>query len=505
MTSRIRTDVPKPAVSSGLPAASPKPATAPATPAPAAGWNAGGAAPKPASTGFDGAVSRTVANTINTLGKNTGPSDYALIPGKLNDAVGLPDLLAKMASSPEGQAAANQVLDQLATKAGLSIAPDVRAAILANPTLLTKALEVTPKEMAAGVVAMNAAYKAGKIPPVAPRVMQLPQHFDFANLASTPIPREQPELKQVAPGLFQGDLPSDAPDAEVKNNTAMAEVLQRLSSNLSAPADQQFDVTFNGQKYTRTDDFLGALKKAGYEVNVEFDQRIANFSDLKTPVPGSNPPKWLDVPAPLMVKTGVVDAMGKEAVVPASHSEMVVTIKSGPSSPGPKLDSQVKYYQGINSTGFFPANTTASPTWCGKVSHGTLSGDQATRAIALAGDFTDVVHSSAKALGLYADGYGVTGVCNDSVAVIEQAMTGTAHEYPLLMNDSTLMGEVQRRIASDPRDAKDFQALKKAIVALPSDASPNASAASRALSSLPWAKGEEPFASTVDARKILGG
>jgi hypothetical protein len=197
--------------------------------------------------------------------------------------------------------------------------------------------------------------------------------------------------------------------------------------------------------------------------------------------------------------------MGKEAVVPASHSEMVVTIRSGPNSPDPKLDSQVKYYQGINSTGFFPANTTANPTWCGKVSHGTLTGADATRAVSLAADFTDVVHTSAQALGLYADGYGVTGVCNDSVAVIEQAMTGTAHEYPLLMNDSTLMGEVQKRIANDPRDSTDFQALKQAIVTLPSDATPNATAGSRALSSLPWAKGDEPFTSTVDARRILGG
>mgnify|MGYP000582460512 CR=1 FL=1 len=54
---------------------------------------------------------------------------------------------------------------------------------------------------------------------------------------------------------------------------------------------------------------------------------------------------------------------------------------------------------------------------------------------ALAGAFTDVVEDAAKRLNLYADGYGITGVCNDSVAVVQQAVTGNASQYPLLMND----------------------------------------------------------------------
>ncbi len=504
MTSRIRNDAPRPAPVEGRTA----PATTPAagSPAPVAtGWRNAGGAPKPATTGFDGAVARTVANGFDQLGRASGPSDYALVPGKLPDAVGLPEVLAQLSQSPQGQAAANQLIDQLTAKAGLNVSPEVRQAILKNPQLLTRALEVSPRQMADGMVALNAAYKAGKLPPVAPRELALPQHFDFAQLGSTDIPRPQSQMKQLAPGLYTGDLPSTASDDQVKKNTVMAEVFQRLSGNLSAPPDQQFDVTFNGQKYTRTDDFLQALKGAGYQVDVSFDQRIANFADLKTQVPGSSPPQWLDVPAPLMVKTGVTDPTGKEAVVPASHSEMVVSLESGPSSPEPKLDSQVKFYQGINSTGFFPANVWADPTWCGKTSHGTLSGDQAARAVNLASDFADVVHTSAQSMGLYADGYGITGVCNDSVAVVEQAITGHAEEYPLLMKDSSLMGEVQKRIANDPRDAADFKALKQAIKTLPSDATPNPSAGTRALQSLPWEKGNEPFQSTVDARRILGG
>jgi hypothetical protein len=122
------------------------------------------------------------------------------------------------------------------------------------------------------------------------------------------------------------------------------------------------------------------------------------------------------------------------------------------------------------------------------------------------GAFTDVVEDTAKRLNLYADGYGITGVCNDSVAVVQQAVTGNASQYPLLMNDSVLLGELQRRLSDGDRtgDAT-YRSLKKAIGELPSDARPNPSAARRALQSIPWESGREPFQSTVDARRILGG
>jgi hypothetical protein len=207
-----------------------------------------------------------------------------------------------------------------------------------------------------------------------------------------------------------------------------------------------------------------------------------------------------------MVKTGMVDAMGKEAVVPSAHSEMIISLRAGPNTQGPKLDSDQRYFQGVNGTGFFPAGGFADPKWCGRVNQAELSGDQAMKAINLAGVFTDVVQQSAKKLDLYADGYGVTGVCNDSVAVVEQAMTGKAHEYPLLMKDQTLLGELTRRLGdADKSDDALCQSLKQAINDLPSDMRQNPTSRSRALSSLPWAAGQEPFQSTVDARKILGG
>ncbi len=436
--------------------------------------------------------------------KSSAPGPYELVAGRYPDAVGLPQVLEQLGTSPGGQAAVAQLLATLKAKSGIEVHPDVQAALLSNPSAATTAFELRPRQLQNGVLALNAAYQAGKVKPIAPREHLLASGFDLGNIAALDAPRPQPKLKQVAPGLFTGSLPSTLGDAEVKQNRVMAETLDRLSRNASLPQAERFEVKYDGKAYSELGDFLQALKANGHEVTVTFEQRIANFADLKTVVPGSNPPKYLDVPAPLMLRTGIKDAAGKEAVVPAAHSEMIISIASGPGTRGPKLDSQVRYFQGTDGTGFFPRGTSAEPKWLGRAVHGEVKGDDALKAISLAGALGDVIGKAAKDLNLYAEGYGVTGVCNDSVAVVQQALMGRADQYPLLMRDEVLFGELQKRLSdSDRRDDPLYQALSKAIAEVPSDAQSNATLRERALKSLPWEPGQEPFTSTVDARRIL--
>ena len=270
------------------------------------------------------------------------------------------------------------------------------------------------------------------------------------------------------------------------------------------PAEQQFEVTFNGKPYTKLPDFVAGLRAEGYQIESNFESRIANFAELKTLVPGSNPPKYLDVPAPLMIRTGYRDAQGKVATLPVSHSEMNINIKAGPGVTGPKLDADLKAYHGMSATGFFSANEFDTPAWLGSVKHGASSGDQTARAITVAGALTDIINSSAKAEGLYASGYGATGVCNDFNAVIEQGIQGKADQYPLLMNDSTLVAVIKAKLSDqDMSDNQVVGDIRGAIYQLPNDVKANSSAQRRALASIPWVEGQEPFQSTVDARKTL--
>jgi hypothetical protein len=488
---------PKPAVTS-------KPASqTPSTGAATAGTPATPA--KPAATSATDAFKGVVAQ-VGTAIKTAGPGPYEMIPGRYPDAVSLPAVLSKLGTTPEGQAAVNNLLAGLKAKTGITMPPEVQAALLSNPSGATTALELTPRQLSQGVLALNAAYQAGKIPPQTPTPNLLPQSFDLSTVDQVDAPRPQSTMKQVAPGLFQGDLPSSTPDAQVKQNRVMAEVFSRLSTDVSAADGSKFSVTYNGQSYSRLDDFLGALKADGYDVKVSFQARIANFADLKTPVPGTSPQQWLDVPAPLMVKTGVKDASGNQAIVPASHSEMIISVRSGPNTKGPKLDSDLRYFQGDDGTGFFPDNVWQTPNWLGHVTHAEVTGDDAIKALNVAGTLGDVIDQTAKKLNLYADGYGVTGVCNDSVAIVQQAVLGHIEQYPLMMHEELLMGELKKRLAQPAGtgpDAAMYQTLSDAISKVPSDIKPNASAKARALASLPWVDGKEPFQSTIGARKIL--
>ena len=129
---------------------------------------------------------------------------------------------------------------------------------------------------------------------------------------------------------------------------------------------------------------------------------------------------------------------------------------------------------------------------------------QALQALSIAGAFTDVVNTTAREQNLYADGYGITGVCNDSVAVVQQAMMGHADAYPLLMKDAVLYGAVNELLNNaDKSDDPALATIRQAMKDLPSDVVANDSAKRRALASLPWAAGKEPFASSEDARRIL--
>lgn len=437
--------------------------------------------------------------------KSTGPGPYELAPGRYAGTVSLPQVLAQLGTTPQGQQAVGQLLATLKEKTGVTVSPEVQAALLSNPSGATTALEMTPRQLSLGVLSLNAAYQAGKVKPVPPRATLLPPTgFELAAIGALDVKRETPKLKQVAPGLFTGSLPSALPDAQVRQNRVMAEVFDRLARNASAEAGHAFSVQYQGQGYARLDDFLAALKANGHEVKVTFEQRAANFADLKTPVPHSNPPQWLDVPAPLMLRTGIKDAAGKEAIIPAAHSEMIITVSSGPQTAGPKLDSVVRYYQGVDGTGFFPRGASDEPKWLGRVTHGEVVGDDALKAVAIAGALGDVIGTSAKAANLYADGYGVTGVCNDSVAVVQQALMGRADQYPLFMRDDVLFGELKKRLSdADLRDDPIYTAIRKAIEELPSDVQQNATTRARALKSIPWAEGAEPFDSTIAARAIL--
>lgn len=455
-------------------------------------------------TSMLGILSPAIPASVLARARGTDPFD--LVPGRYPDAVPLGTVLNGIGKSPEGRALIQKLIADVVAKTGVEVPQQLVDQVLADPSKFTHLLALDPKQLSRGIDALNLAYKNGRLPPGEERQRLLPERFDLAELGALQLERETPHPKELGPGLYQGSLPSTATDAQVKTNRVVAEMFDRLAANAGDPTSERFSATYAGRTYTKLESFLEALKADGHELSVTMEQRVANFANLKTMVPGSNPPEFLDVPAPLMVRTGIQDANGQEALVPAVHSELVIRIRKGPETRGPGIDADVKWYQGTGGTGFFPCNTAAEPAWCGRVQSNKFEGADALRAVRLAGALGDVINESANGLGLWNGGYGATGVCNDSIAIIQHAMTGTTTVYPLLMRDETLLGELQQRLTDRSRvgDA-DYAALRESIRAVPSDAESNPTSRERALSSLPWAPGQEPFKSTELARKILGG
>ena len=441
-----------------------------------------------------------LANVMRNQVKSPGVFD--LIPGRYPDAVNLTTVLAQIPNTAAGKAQIKALIDLLEESTGITPNPALVSAVLSNPTLFSTLLDVTPKQMSAGIDALNLAYDQGLLPPLPEMSRRLPSGFDFGQLHSAPVARPNPELKEIAPGLYQGGVKNLAlSDTDAKANIVVAEIFDRLASNAELPPEKRFSIKFNGGSFTRLETFMDALHRDGYQIEASFEHRVANFTDLKTK--GANG-EILDVPAALLINTGF-SKDGKEALLPAVHSELVIHLRHSSNSQGPALNAKIKWYQGISGTGFFPADLDRTPSWCGGSVSDRLTGEDARRAIHIAGLSSDVINASAAAQDLAVGGYGATGVCNDSVALVQHVMTGKTACYPLLMRDQTLYKELNSRIQDGHHfDVGDYRAIKASIDALPSDVSPNDSAKRRAKAGgLVWEPGQEPFQHVVDARKIL--
>src|SRR5689334_4319270 len=129
----IRSNLPGVTVpSTTTPATTPAAPSTPATPtAPArpAAWS-----------GPSGPTPRDAFNVVSNTLRNAGPSNFEMIPGRYPDAVPLTTVLGSIGQSPQGQAALGKVLDDLKAKTGVDVPPEMRAAVLSNPSALTKAM-----------------------------------------------------------------------------------------------------------------------------------------------------------------------------------------------------------------------------------------------------------------------------------------------------------------------------------------------------------------------------
>lgn len=409
----------------------------------------------------------------------------------------LGDVIGAATSSPEGKAWAAKMLGTLAAEAGHPLSDEQIAGLLADPSAADKLLVVSVPQVVEAAKGLNAASDAHGGADIKPPAYKLPQTVDFADAASYMDATRSAPTK-VAGNVFYNDRPSDpslVSDAQIKSNRAVAEILTRLSMNVGKARADQFTVTYKGHAHRTVDSLLRDLSAHGNTVTAKVNQRIANFIDLSMQKPDGT---FCDVKAAVSIKTGLKDAAGNDIVVPATHSGLFVDIH------GPDVDSTVAWFQGIDGTGFFPEGTSTRQAWVGGKDVEGYTGAQARKAVSAAGLWTSAVNDVVVEKKLPGGGYARTGICDDSVAMIQKLVTGRTTIYPLSM-DHDLMGEyLDRKIAEGGPLAGKYQTLRDTMNALPSDVGTDSTQPARVLNSIPWGPGATPFPEADAARAALG-
>ena len=323
--------------------------------------------------------------------------------------------------------------------------------------------------------------------------------------------------------------------AKERGNRLWAEILDRLAANSHVEQSaHKFRVKFGDQEFVSLPNFLQALKDSGHRLKVGFRMQGADIPDLSRKDAGGNHHK---VAVPTFGTLNILGEDGRQALFPYVHFELVVEVfPPPPSVPGPRILGDARWYQGVDSIGFFPGGAASNAKWIGGGRYIDLWGDAALMAINDAALYGDVIRKSAADQKLRADGYGVFGNCGDSTSValhhtlstkldseevrvdpeLRKRIEGSPGKsfgfFPYLINAQYLLPELERRVQDTARPLAERQIYKrfiKTVKNLRDDAKagslPSPDAARRALDvvELVWPEGQEHIGAVPHFKKAV--
>jgi len=247
-------------------------------------------------------------------------------------------------------------------------------------------------------------------------------------------PTPTPINERVFPDLYLGwgDAKYSHTKREILVNRLVAVLFTKLSYNYYKHAkneDDLFEVHFNGTTCRYPDEFLQALIDNGHTVDVCPRCVITSFGAALCVKEDDG--SWSNIPLACMLQAGYQRYSDNRSVFfAAPHGGLDVYI-TGPLI-GTTNTCAMQFYVAVEGVCAFHSDADVVVPWLKKASLADVySNEQAVQAVRMAGLVAVTFSTIATDMELPFGGYGVLGMCNDSVAFIDLALRGETNAYPL--------------------------------------------------------------------------
>lgn len=317
-----------------------------------------------------------------------------------------------------------------------------------------------------------------------------------------------------------GDAKCTQTKREVLRMRLIALLLNRLGANYQKidKEDDMYTVQMaaDGPKMTKPSELVQALVDAGHEIQVVPTSRLTTFGLALCVKEPDN--RWTNIPLGVFLESGFEDEHGNScpAMMPHSGLDMHLTGPlAGKRADGTPSTLRVQHYIGIEGFCGWKSHELPQVPFSQAVEHGPRLTEPAevVRATRLAALHAIALNGVATDLHLPFGGYGVTSVCNDSAAVIQQCLYDRSTIYPLTsigkfaQRTMRYAQRLQKRldaVGTYDDEVRELTALVHAMKQLPNDinsAPSNAESAARRM--LRTLQPRLPFLLNADSKLVM--
>lgn len=236
--------------------------------------------------------------------------------------------------------------------------------------------------------------------------------------------------------------------------------------------------------------------------------------------------EYFDVPFAFFTRTGIhSEKYQTEVIMPLLHSGLNLTCEGHLESFG-DISFRIQYYMSMGQYTKWNArnNPQDDISWNkGKILNTWSEREDVLRICRICCFYAAVLNDIGKRENLFSNGYGLLGVCIDSVAPIQYILDGKTTIYPIMAAGeyrirtlrtidrlrekiiNSLLGLVDSDFSK--MDISDLDSIYDAVKYMPNDnylcPSKYEDTLKRIRASLPWEEGEEPFVSVTIGKKII--